>query len=84
MWAFESMETYTGAIRKAGIDEALYRMDLRLFGVEPTVWAGRFSHPLLTDWMSLAYGLYFVLPMVVASACRYAAGGTTCGSCRRR
>jgi membrane-associated phospholipid phosphatase len=68
MWAFESMETYTGVIRKTGIDDALYRMDLRLFGVEPAVWAGRFHHPLLTDWMSLTYGLYFVLPMVVASA----------------
>ncbi|HVT09930.1 MAG TPA: phosphatase PAP2 family protein [Polyangia bacterium] len=68
MWAFESMETYTGAIRKTSIDDALYRMDLRLFGVEPTVWAGRFHHPLLTDWMSLGYGLYFVLPMAVAAA----------------
>ena len=35
MWAFESMETYTGVIRKVGIDDALYRLDLRLFGVEP-------------------------------------------------
>ena len=68
MWAFESMETYTGVIRRTGIDDTLYRIDLRLFGVEPTVWAGRFHHPLLTDWMSLTYGLYFVLPMVVASA----------------
>ncbi|HSS40193.1 MAG TPA: phosphatase PAP2 family protein, partial [Polyangia bacterium] len=68
MWAFESMETYTGAIRKVGIDDALYRLDVYLFGVEPTVWAGRFHHPLLTDWMSLGYGLYFVLPMAVAAA----------------
>ena len=68
MWAFESMETYTGVIRKAGIDEALYRMDLYLFGFEPTVWVGRLSHPLLTDWMSLTYGLYFILPMIVATA----------------
>jgi membrane-associated phospholipid phosphatase len=68
MWAFESMETYTGVIRKTTIDAVLYRTDLRLFGVEPTVWAGRLSHPLLTDWMSFTYGLYFVLPMVVACA----------------
>jgi membrane-associated phospholipid phosphatase len=68
MWAFESMETYTGVIRKTGIDATLYRLDLRLFGVEPTVWAGRLYHPLVTDWMSFAYGLYFVLPMVVAVA----------------
>jgi membrane-associated phospholipid phosphatase len=68
MWAFESMETYTGVIRKTGIDDVLYRMDLRLFGVEPTVWAGRLYHPLLTDWMSFTYGLYFILPMAVATA----------------
>jgi hypothetical protein len=68
MWAFESLETYTGVIRKTGIDAALYQIDLRLFGVEPTVWAGRLYHPLLTDWMSLAYGLYFILPMAVACA----------------
>ena len=39
----------------------------RLFGVEPTVWAGRLYHPLLTDWMSLTYGLYFILPMIIAT-----------------
>ncbi len=67
MWAFESMETYTGVIHTTGIDDALYRMDLKVFGVEPTVWAGCFHHPLLTDWMALSYGLYFTLPMVIAS-----------------
>ena len=67
-----------------GIHTALYRMDLRLFGVEPTVWVGRLSHPLLTDWMSLTYGLYFILPMLVASAFRSVADGMTCTSCRRR
>jgi hypothetical protein len=68
MWVFESMETYTGVIRKVGIDDVLYRMDLRLFGVEPTAWAGKFAHPLLTDWMSFSYAIYFILPMVVAVA----------------
>lgn len=74
MWAFESMETYTGVVRKVAIDDRLYRMDLALFGVEPTVWAGRFHRPLLTDWMSFTYALYFILPMIIA----------TCLSLRRR
>ena len=66
MWLFQSLETYTGVIREHSIDEALYRADVALFGVEPTVWAGQFQTPLLTDVMALAYGLYFVTPMVLA------------------
>ena len=67
MWMFQSLETYTGVIRKVSIDDALYRMDLAIFGVEPTVWAGKLFHPLLTDYMSLAYGLYFIMPMILAT-----------------
>jgi len=68
MWTFQCMETYTGVVRQTTIDDALYRMDLAWFGVEPTVWAGRLFHPLLTDWMAFAYGLYFVMPMLLATA----------------
>lgn len=67
MWAFQCMETYTGVVRKTTIDDVLYRMDLACFGVEPTVWAGKLFHPLLTDWMAIAYGLYFVMPMILAT-----------------
>src|SRR5262245_24196332 len=59
MWAFESLESYTGLIRTEAIDAKLYALDLSLFGVEPTVWMGRFANALLTDWMSFCYGLYF-------------------------
>ncbi len=68
MWAFESLETYTGRIPKASIDPLLYSLDLRLFGVEPSVWIHAFHHPLLTDWMAFAYGSYFVMPMIIATA----------------
>ena len=68
MWAFESLETYTGRIPKHSIDDALYSLDVRIFGVEPTVWVHAFHHPLLTDWMAFAYGSYFVMPMIIATA----------------
>jgi membrane-associated phospholipid phosphatase len=68
MWAFESLETYTGRIPKPSVDPVLYALDVRLFGVEPTVWIHAFHHPLLTDWMAFAYGSYFVLPMIIATA----------------
>jgi len=67
MWMFESLEPYTGIIRKDVFDKQLYELDLRVFGIEPTVWIGRFHHPLLTDWMSITYGLYFITPMTLAT-----------------
>ncbi|HEU4732176.1 MAG TPA: phosphatase PAP2 family protein [Kofleriaceae bacterium] len=67
MWLFQSLETYTGVIRKTSIDEVLYRADLRLFGVEPTVWLSKHATPLLTDYMALAYGCYFITPMILAT-----------------
>jgi membrane-associated phospholipid phosphatase len=44
------------------ITMALYRWDVRLFGVEPTVWAERFIHPLLTDFLTVSYWTFYVLP----------------------
>jgi membrane-associated phospholipid phosphatase len=68
MWAFESLETYSGRIPRPSFDAALYALDVRLVGVEPTVWIHVFHQPLLTDWMALAYGSYFVMPMIIATA----------------
>jgi len=67
MWMFESLETYTGVIRTTSIDTTLYDMDVRMFGVEPTVWLSAHARPLLTDYMALAYGLYFITPMFLAT-----------------
>lgn len=66
MWLFQSLETYVGKVRAGNIDDYLYRADLALFGVEPSVWLSHYSTPLLTDYMALAYGLYFITPMIVA------------------
>jgi membrane-associated phospholipid phosphatase len=67
MWLFQSLETYTGVIRQTSIDPYLYRADVWLFGVEPTVWLSKHSTPLLTDYMALAYGCYFIVPMTLAT-----------------
>jgi membrane-associated phospholipid phosphatase len=60
---FDHLEDYTGIIRKVPIDDYLYRIDLAIFGVEPTVWFTKHYHPLLTDWMASAYGIFFIVPM---------------------
>jgi membrane-associated phospholipid phosphatase len=67
MWLFQSLKTYTGVIRQTSIDGYLYRADLWLFGVEPTVWLSRHSTPLVTDYMALAYGSDFVTPMILVT-----------------
>jgi membrane-associated phospholipid phosphatase len=66
---FENLHAYTGLIRKIPIDEHLYNIDVKVFGVEPSVWVGKhLATPLLTDWFALAYGMYFILPMILATA----------------
>src|SRR5262249_25136141 len=37
-FAFENLEPYSGIIRKISVDTDLYQLDLKVFGVEPTVW----------------------------------------------
>jgi membrane-associated phospholipid phosphatase len=64
---FENLETYTGLIRKVPIDDTLYNIDVKVFGVEPTAWVSRLYHPLLTDWMALCYALYLPVPMILAT-----------------
>ncbi|MBI5547024.1 MAG: hypothetical protein HY901_24345, partial [Deltaproteobacteria bacterium] len=64
---FQSLETYTGVVRQSCIDDDLYRMDLALFGVEPTVWLSKFQTPLLTDLMAFFYGQYLITPMLLAT-----------------
>ncbi len=64
---FENLHHYTGMIRKIPSDDTLYDLDVKVFGVEPSVWMGKFATPLLTDWFAFAYGLYFIMPMVLAT-----------------
>src|SRR5439155_16078662 len=60
---FDNLEDYTGIIRKVPIDDWLYRIDMAVFGVEPTVWIKKLYHPLVTDWMAFCYGIFFMVPM---------------------
>ncbi len=47
------------------ITPLLLAWDVRLFGVEPTIWAQRFARPLLTDYFTICYWLFYVLgPML--------------------
>lgn len=44
------------------ITRAIYRWDVELFGVEPTVWAQQFTKPFWTDFLTICYWLFYVTP----------------------
>lgn len=43
----------------ASLDPQLHRIDVLLFGVEPTLWIDRFITPARTEWFSFFYYSYF-------------------------
>ena len=49
------------------IDPALMRIELYLFGVQPTIWMQRWIVPWLTDLLSFAYLSYYFLPVTLVA-----------------
>lgn len=43
----------------------LNAIDEWMFGVSPTVWAEKFYHPKVTDWLSFAYMNYFWITVIL-------------------
>lgn len=62
---YENLREYTGIIRTDSIDAALYRLDVLIFGVEPTIWIQKFTHPILTEYFAFTYSLYLLLPLTL-------------------
>ncbi|MGH7269300.1 MAG: phosphatase PAP2 family protein [Polyangiaceae bacterium] len=58
------------AVSSRALDSSIYAADLRVFGVEPSVWLDRFVCTGATEWFAFFYFLYFliltvhVLPML--------------------
>ena len=61
-------ETYViiQSLGRPDIDPALITIDHSLFGVDPTVWILRFSTPVLTEILQLAYVSYYLLMITLA------------------
>jgi len=47
------------------VDDLLIKIDLTLFGVQPTIWLERFLIPWLTDLLALAYASYYFISVVL-------------------
>jgi membrane-associated phospholipid phosphatase len=46
-------------------DDWFIAADRWLFGVDPTVWLARFSHPALTEILQIAYTIFYLLFLLV-------------------
>lgn len=62
---YENLHDLSHHFNNHDIAGTMMRWDIRLFGVEPTLWSQKFFNPLLTDYMTFAYALYFILPLVI-------------------
>ncbi|MFH1652782.1 MAG: phosphatase PAP2 family protein, partial [Pseudomonadota bacterium] len=60
---YENLHDVAGHVMAHDIAPALYKWDVMLFGVEPTIWVQKLFNPLFTDVMAFSYALYFFLPL---------------------
>lgn len=62
---YENLHDLSRLFHTHDVAGTLMQWDIKIFGVEPTLWCQKFFHPLLTDYMAFAYALYFIFPLVI-------------------
>lgn len=67
-FVYDTLGLLIPAVHPAEYDAALSAIDFAVFGVHPTLWLQRFTHPVLTDLLYLAYATFFLFPLVVGVA----------------
>jgi len=46
-------------------DGVIDAWDKKVFGISPSVWMEKFTHPIITEMLYILYFVYFVLPIVL-------------------
>lgn len=64
---FRELANLVHPIHPVDIDPQLIAIDWALFGVHPTVWLERLTFPWLTEYLQLAYVMYYFLPFLLAA-----------------
>ena len=52
-------------LRPNDYDQLLINIDRWLFGVDPTVFLYKFSHPVITEVLQIIYGMFYFLPIIL-------------------
>jgi membrane-associated phospholipid phosphatase len=61
---YKELEYLIPRIHPRDFDRQLAAIDHQIFGVHPTVWLERITHPLLTEILQLSYVTYYFLPLI--------------------
>lgn len=68
---YENLHDLTHAIRPNIVDAGLRVVDEAVFGVEPTLFLQKITTPILSDYLTGCYGLYFIFPIICLSIIYY-------------
>lgn len=52
-------------IRQQDFDWLFISIDRFLFGGDPTVFMYQFAHPILTEFLQIVYGIFYLLPIIL-------------------
>jgi membrane-associated phospholipid phosphatase len=63
--AFKEVYIIILSLARSDFDYLLIDLDRKLFGCDPTVWLARFTTPILTEILQLAYASYFIIMLTV-------------------
>ena len=58
---YEEIDAFVLGLHGRYLDHLIYRFELALFGVHPSVWMEQFATPLVTEIMKIAYHSYYWL-----------------------
>ena len=64
---YKEMAFFIHGVRHSDADQWLSDLDLRIWGVHPTVWVERIYHPILTEFLQVVYTLF--IPAVLYICC---------------
>ncbi len=63
---FSELHYLVHNVNPIDMDNALIAIDHWLFGVHPTVWLERLTHPLFTEYLQVIYTTFYFLPIILA------------------
>lgn len=65
LYIYDNFHDMTALIRPEVVDGQLRRLDEALLGFEPSLSLQAITHPLLTEYMTVAYALFFFFPALI-------------------
>jgi len=61
---YDQVQKVVHVIHPSDYDQLFIAADRWLFGVDPTIWLGQFSHPIVTEYLQSCYFLFYILPIM--------------------